>query len=111
MSGNLGFKVSQGIHSGADTTLAPTNMSAPPLKSVPLDASAYYADPSWSGPRGQTLNPCPNAAPRPAGWRPSEGSVGPSLAELAEMLFTPRRLRTADYEGLKGLSSNFITVQ
>lgn len=30
MSGNLGFKMSEAIHSGADTTLAPTNVSARP---------------------------------------------------------------------------------
>ena len=30
MSGNLGFKMSEAIHSGADTTLAPTKVSARP---------------------------------------------------------------------------------
>ena len=52
--------------------------------------------------------PCQQAGgPR----RPSKGSVGLSLAELAQMLFTQRRLRTPDYERLKGLSSGSITSQ
>lgn len=76
MSRNLGFQMSEAIHSGADTTLAPTNVSAPP-QICALSASAYYADPSWSGPRGQTLNPFPTPAPKPTGWRP--GECGPLL--------------------------------
>lgn len=65
-----GFKMSEAIHSGADTTLAPTNVSAPPpLKSVPWVLQPTMQTPR-SGPRGQTLKPCPTAAPRPAGWRP-----------------------------------------
>lgn len=101
--------MSEAIHSGADTTLAPTNVSAPPPQICALGASAYDADPSV---RAQGTDPEALPHRRSQARRlEAQGSVGPSLAELTEMLFTLRRLRTADYEGLKGLSSNFITVQ
>ena len=34
MSGNPGFKMSEAIHLGVDTTLAPTNVSAPPPQNL-----------------------------------------------------------------------------
>ena len=81
MSGNPGFKMSEAIHLGVDTTLAPTNVSAPPPQICALGASAYYCRPLLVRAQGTDPEALPHRRCQ-ARRLEARGSVGPSLAEL-----------------------------
>lgn len=79
MSGNLGFKISEANHSGADTTLAPTNVSAPPTPASNLCPGCFslLCRPLLVRAQGTDPEPLPHCCSQACRLEAQRGECGP----------------------------------